>query len=192
MRFTVISILILIFISSLSSCVEFDFDFHKDDQNKQVIVNIHLDTRDKYDIKVFVHNSTDGKITQKEIFSKTFNNQNWQTSWNYLKESYPDKSEYIVKYNEFIKDSSICVRARPSSKTNFLQICKNLTSSENYLINNTPENKEKIFLNNESKSTKGTIVSKNQILLNWITWVSMGLCLLLIISLFLSLLDNNL
>jgi hypothetical protein len=90
---------------------------------EEFIVSITLDMQENYDVKVFVHNSEDTKVSSEEYISEIYDGQ-WSNPWFYLKEAYPEKSEYEIRVIDSPGNREICVRLRKSGTSSFDTECK--------------------------------------------------------------------
>ncbi|MEK6850434.1 MAG: hypothetical protein AABX85_02585 [Nanoarchaeota archaeon] len=123
---TAISVFVIFFISPCIA-IEIDFDYPNEvEVNKEFEINVLFESSTNYDIKIFVHNSSDEKITREEIISLVENNGKWQDSWNYLPLSVIDNNLYHLKITENSEKAGICIRLRKTGASKFEEICKKI------------------------------------------------------------------
>jgi len=111
--------------------------------NQEFTVTIDTPDSDIYDVKIFVHNSEDTKITSDEYISEIYSN-GWKNPWYYLKESFPDKKQYEIKVISNPGNREICARLRKSGASSFDTQCKPITikdTQDESIINKDVENK---------------------------------------------------
>ena len=121
---TVISAFFIFFIPS---CIAIDINFDYPNEveiNKEFEIKVLFESSINYDIKIFVHNSSDKKITRGEIISLIDNNGKWQDSWNYLPPALIDNNFYRLKITENSEKADICIRLRKTGASTFDEICK--------------------------------------------------------------------
>jgi len=120
----VISLILLLI--PLSSSLEFNFSSPVSiELNETFKVSISLDTQENYDVKIFVHNSSDSSISRAEIISMILADK-WQDSWLYIPSSFPSKKEYELKVTESSGDRELCVQLRKTNKTSYFKECKSI------------------------------------------------------------------
>ncbi len=131
MKAMAISIFFIFFsFLSLSEVSAIDFDFSSPSEislNQEFTVSISSSQDgNNYDVKIYVHNSTDIKITQKEIISQILDADKWKDSWYYVISSFPSDFEYKVKVTES-GGREICVQLREAGKTSYDKLCKSIS-----------------------------------------------------------------
>jgi hypothetical protein len=129
-------------------------------QNEEFTVSINLETQEKYDVKIFVHNSEDEKIERDEYLSE-IEDDGWKDSWFYLKETFPDKKEYSLRVLRETGDKTLCVRLRKSGADSFDTLCKNISvsySEEDEEVQDSNNDEE-----NEQEISEGQIETKSNI-----------------------------
>lgn len=129
---TVISFSLLIFFSAQVSAADFDFKIDKlnsENNSLKIEINSLINNNEVYDVKIFVHNSSDNKIERNEIFSLIEYSGEWKNPWNYIISSYPEKSIYNIKITDSEDKSKkgLCVRLRKTGTNSFSENCKNLS-----------------------------------------------------------------
>ena len=127
-----------------AQAADFDFTYEASSNSENEFnVDIELNSEDIYDVKVFIHDSPDEKVSQSEILSQIKNGQKWQSSWNYIISAFPAQKQYRLKLNdsESNADEKICVRLRKTGASSFNEICKPF-NAENSPINNSNQNEE--------------------------------------------------
>lgn len=109
------SLIILTVISlNFSSALEITLQFPSSIRvNEEFDVFLEADSSETHDVKIFVHNSEDEKITRGEYVSE-IENDGWQDSWNYVPSIFPEKKEFSIKITEFSEKLGICARLRKS------------------------------------------------------------------------------
>lgn len=85
--------------------------------NESFNVEINQDSNNNYDIKIFIHNSTDEKISRNEIISHILDEGKWKDSYLYINNAYPKKNVYSIKADSYSSNANICVQLRISGKT---------------------------------------------------------------------------
>ena len=79
----------IIIFTAISSALEISIDSPNSvEVGERFYVSIDADTTETNDVKIFVHDSSDDKITQNEYISEIYGDE-WQSSWNYIKEVFP-------------------------------------------------------------------------------------------------------
>lgn len=201
----------LIFLLQSAAALNIDFDAPSAvELNEEFLVEIEADSTETFDVKIFVHTSEDKKISRGEYTSEIMAND-WQSSWNYINEAFPEEKTYTVRVIEFPGEQTICVRLRKSdTKTTNIE-CKTIEVIETEQIEEesteeieeepiedlelekveieeqTPGKisyqNEKIILISESQSepTKETYTTKSGFFRYWLIYGFTGLCVLIII-----------
>ncbi len=82
-------------------------------------VSISINSSSAYDIKLFVHNSSDSKITRGEIISLVFSG-NWKDSWNYLLAAYPSQTSFLLNVTESSGQRELCLQVRHPNASSYL------------------------------------------------------------------------
>lgn len=126
MKLTVISLLFFLFINSVFAS-SFDFSFNEINKiSEEMQVSINKSLLDYDSIKIYVHNSSDPKISRSEVISNTLNNGIWKDSWLYLNSS-KDTSNYIIKLQSYSKNNTICVKIKQTLSNYIEEVCKPLS-----------------------------------------------------------------
>jgi len=116
MKVMVISLLMLLL--PLTSALEFDMSYPDPVTiNEEFSIALSIDSSDTYDVKIFVKNSETGK-TISEIF-----NSDWKNPYYYLKEAFPEKTEFSVIVRDQSENALICARLRKSGSTGYSEKC---------------------------------------------------------------------
>src|SRR3989344_6559290 len=121
----ILMVISALFILNSAGAQELDFSFPGDiTQNQDFKVLINFETEETYDVKIFAHNSEDGKVSRGEYISEIFNpvSDKWQDSWNYLSSLFPEEKEYSLKISES-NAKEICVRLRKSGTDSTILKC---------------------------------------------------------------------
>jgi hypothetical protein len=118
--------------------------------NEEFTVSISADSTENYDVKIFVHNSEDEKIDRDEYISEIYN-ENWKDSYNYIKSSFPEKTEYKIRVLESPGDKEICARLRKTGASTFSTQCNaiNVLQSENSVEEDSNEEIEEDEVNDK-------------------------------------------
>lgn len=98
----------------------------KVDVEEEFTVEISTDTQETSDVKIFVHNSEDDKISREEYLSEIFDegDESWKDSYFYVQEAFPENSKFDIRVLRSPGDATICLRLRNSaSKNGFEQVC---------------------------------------------------------------------
>jgi hypothetical protein len=134
------------------SALEFSFDYPENvNVNEDFTVSLELDSVDKFDVKIFIHNSEDEKTTRGDYISDIYNpiKEEWQDSWYYIKEAFPENRDFKVKALSN-PGKEICLRIRKAETQSTYLKCQEIlvskqdekeTLSENTEVNQT-SNKE--------------------------------------------------
>jgi len=116
MKVMVISLLMLLL--PLTSALEFNMSYPDPVTiNEEFSIALSIDSPDTYDVKIFVKNSETGK-TISEIF-----NSDWKNPYYYLKEAFPEKTEFSVIVRDQSENALICARLRKSGSTGYSEKC---------------------------------------------------------------------
>jgi len=116
MKVMVISLLMLLL--PLTSALEFNMSYPDPVTiNEEFSIALSIDSSDTYDVKIFVKNSETGK-TISEIF-----NIDWKNPYYYLKEAFPEKTEFSVIVRDQSENALICARLRKSGSTGYSEKC---------------------------------------------------------------------
>jgi hypothetical protein len=128
---TILLILILMAISlPFSSSLKINFDSPSSvNINEEFTVSIDADSSDPHDVKVFVHKSSDKSIQGSEYISEILDTD-WSNPWFYIKEAFPDKTEFKIRVIESPGDRSICVRLRKTETETVSTECDSITIEE--------------------------------------------------------------
>lgn len=210
MKLMVIS-LSLIFLLQFAAALNIDFESPSEiGIDEEFTVKIEADSTETFDVKIFVHTSEDKKISRGE-YSSEIMADDWQSSWNYINEAFPEEKTYKVKVVESPGERTICVRLRKSdTKTTNIE-CKtieviepeqikeesteeieeepieNLELEKAEVEEQVPEKisyqNEKIILISESQSNskQETHTTKTGFFRYWLIYGFTGLCVLIII-----------
>ncbi|MBI3334659.1 hypothetical protein HYZ97_04175 [Candidatus Pacearchaeota archaeon] len=87
--------------------------------NASFSVNVSLDSTEVHDIKIFVHNSSDARITRGELISSIYSNDAWKDSWNYVLAAYPQQTSFLIKVTEQPGNHELCAQARKAGKNSY-------------------------------------------------------------------------
>lgn len=124
MKIMAISFILIIFIHSGSA-----FEFTSPESisvEERFEIEIFPESEEHYDVKIYIHNSSDDKITRGEIISEIFE-EVWRDPWTYIKDSLPSQKIYEVRLIEGSGKMQICVNLRKTGKTNYEKSCKEIT-----------------------------------------------------------------
>ncbi len=139
---------LIIILSSLTSALQFNFTSPDSvTVNDEFDVSISADTPDTYDVKVFIHNSSDSKITQSDIVSQIKFEDSWKNPWNYLVGAFPSQTTYPIKVVKNLseqKTEQICVRLRKSGASSFSELCKEIEITVNERQEAEPNTEEQL------------------------------------------------
>lgn len=128
-RIITLTVISVCFVFFTSICIAIDVNFDSPTEvelNEEFEIKTLFQNSISYDIKIFVHNSSDNKITRGEIISLTSNGDKWQDSWNYLL-SPPTKGRiYRLKIVEYSEKANICLRLRKTGTSNYEEACKSI------------------------------------------------------------------
>lgn len=97
--------------------------------NEEFITTIDADSQETHDVKIFVHKSSDEKITADEYISE-IDSDGWKNPWYYLKGIYPSKKSFKIKVISSDGEREICARLRKSGSDSFSTICFPITIEE--------------------------------------------------------------
>jgi len=115
---------ILIFLLENISAVEVLFTSpEKAKINEEFEVTINTETQETFDVKIYIHNSEDTKITVGEYISET-KSDSWKNSWYYIKSAFPDKKLFAVRATDSFGDRTICVKLRNPGSSIVKESCK--------------------------------------------------------------------
>jgi hypothetical protein len=91
------------------SSVEIDEEF-------TVSISTQEAVNEDFDIKIFVHKSKEYEIPRSTYISEIYNEEkdSWLDPWYYLKENFPDESEFDIRVTESPGRQMLCVRLRQS------------------------------------------------------------------------------
>jgi len=121
--------------------------------NSEFTVSISSEDSDKiYDVKIFVHNSSDEKVARNEIISSVFNDGVWKDSYLYIQDTYPSQKDFLVKLDSQ-NAVEICAQLREKDKSSILAKSCNpieISTDSGDIIKSYPEeaNQEKKDANN--------------------------------------------
>lgn len=128
MKHTVISILIILSAITSVYATNFDFSFNNiNNINEEISVVIeNKNLNGLYDVKAYIHNSSDDKISRAEITSNTLNQGYWMDSWNYIDSAFPENNIFQLKLQDYSENNSICVKLRKTNSSEIYEICKRI------------------------------------------------------------------
>ncbi len=157
---TVISFLTIF--SSFVNSLEIDFNYPSEAElNAEFRASLDFEANGTYDLKIFVHNSPDAKVTRDEYISNIYNSEKnaWQDSWNYLAGSFPSQKEYSIKVTNSPGKRQICVRVRKTGSSSSFSKCGSITVTDvenapNPTTNNPLGNNQINSPNNNQDSTQ--------------------------------------
>ena len=133
-------IIILTVISLIPISLALDFSLDSPDsvnQDEEFIVTINSNETDTYDVKIFVEDPSSSPKTISQIFNE--DEEKYQNSYFYLKEIFPQQSEFKIKITK-AGNWEICARLRKSSPS--FPICNPITVEENQNEETQEENEE--------------------------------------------------
>jgi hypothetical protein len=117
--------------------------------DEEFTVEIDSAVEETCDVKIFIHNSDDSRISRSEYISEIYSeaDDTWKDSWFYIIGSFPEQKEYKLKVASSSGQREICVKLRKSSdkESGFDQVCRDIeineksTSSESKPKEKTPE-----------------------------------------------------
>ncbi len=113
-----------------STALEIELDYPATvELNSEFDVLIDFEANDSYDVKIFVHDSPDSGVTQGEYISDIYNPEKakWQTSWNYLLNSFPTQKTYSLEVTESPGERQLCVRVRKTGADASSTKCGSIT-----------------------------------------------------------------
>lgn len=117
----------------ITQAIEFSFDSPGSvELEKEFTVSISSgeEISEDFDVKIFIHESEDEKISREEYVSEIYDEEkeSWSDSWYYLIESFPKKGEYKIKASKSEGDKLICARLRKSSDkdSGFEEVCNEI------------------------------------------------------------------
>lgn len=93
-------------------------------------VKIGADSTETFDVKIFVHNSEDESISRGEYVSEIYSDSAWQDSWNYLKATFPEQKEYLIRVTEDFGLLKICARLRKTDSQTTHLSCSSIFVEE--------------------------------------------------------------
>ena len=133
MKVTAISLLLILL--PVVSAIDFDMDYPDSvNLNDEFSVSLSAETQETYDIKLFVQNNN-----TNEIISRIYND-GWKNPYYYLKEVFPNNTNFMVKVTNQSDNPVLCARLRKSGATSYSEECSmikiNIEDSEDI-----PENK---------------------------------------------------
>lgn len=131
----------LIFIIPFAKAIDIDFSCPGiAELNQEFNVTIRADAGAEYDVKIFVHNSSDKSVQRAEINSEIMNDGKWASPWNYLLLAFPEKDVFLIRANEKSDVQQICLRMRKSGTSNFYEMCKPIEILSSSAQSNMPNN----------------------------------------------------
>jgi len=149
---TAISIFIFLFILSifLASAIEFEFSSPEEGKlNESIEIEITTmeENTNNYDVKIFV---SENAKTISQIFDES--TEKWKNSFNYLKETFPEKKDYEIKVLQ-TGNFELCVKLRLSgSNSKIYEKCSQIKIMEGDEADEAeePEEKESVEENDSS------------------------------------------
>lgn len=147
-----LTLLMVISLSPIALSSDINMDFPDEVTiNESFGVIIEIDSSDNFDVKLF--------IQCNEKISSKIENEGWKNPNYYIKNSYPEKREYLILPESF-GNCQICLRLRESGKNTFTEKCEDilvLDKGKNSLID-----EEIIVLNEENSKGETIFISKDQ------------------------------
>lgn len=140
---TAISFFFLLFLAFPVSALEIEVESPSNVSiNEEFNVIINSEEQESYDVKIFIHTAAEGeKITRGKIVSSIYGSE-WQSSWNYILASYPEKKNYLVKAHQ-AGSWQICVQfRRPEANTYIVKECKPIFVSDSEPVMPIPDSEE--------------------------------------------------
>ena len=120
------------------------------------------------DIKIYIHNSSDEKITRSEVLSQILDST-WKDSWLYVSSIFPSEKTFKLKADTYSSTSEICLQIRQVNKTTYDKICLpiNLFPSSSQELNQEIQQENTFLIKSNNKSTnkkhQGLIYTDNSI-----------------------------
>lgn len=123
--------------------------------NEEFSVSIDADLSEQFDVKIFIHSSSDEQVSRSEYISEIFNpeTQEWQDSWFYIDGRFPEIKSYTLRVIESAGERNICLRLRKTGgQTSYIE-CVQITvaGEENNNLEGEEEQEEKSETDDEEK-----------------------------------------
>lgn len=150
--FVVFTLLLLV---NLANALEFSFNSASSVKlNEEFKVKVFASTSEVFDVKIYVKDSNDKVIS--EIYD-----QSWKSSFYFVKESFPSRTEYSVRVTKAYGSFDICVKLRKSGKTTTDEICskievENTLSSDSSSAQNSNSNSNQNSNSNSKNNNQNT------------------------------------
>lgn len=121
--------------------------------NEEFSVSIDADLSEQFDVKIFIHSSSDEQVSRSEYISEIFSPaaQEWKDSWFYIEGSFPEVKTYTLRTVESPGERNICLRLRKTGgQTSYIK-CAQITvaGEENNSSESEEEQEEKSETNDE-------------------------------------------
>lgn len=134
--------------------------------NEELNVSLSYETAKTYDVKIYVHNSSDSRVARSEILSDIWNS-GWKDSWLYITSAFPSQTSFKIKVNAFALNAQICAQLRETEKKAISQkACMPIEILDNPISENNAqtEETENASLENSpnSQETQDTENSSNE------------------------------
>ena len=88
----------------------------------------YTDNRD-YDVKIFIHTSSDSKISRDEVISSIMNEGVWKDSYYYVQDAYPSSRIFSIQVDSNPESSAeICSQIRQPGRTSTeAKVCNSIS-----------------------------------------------------------------
>ena len=137
-------------LSNLSTAIDFTFSSPAQiELNEEFSISIAAAEKsiDNHDVKVTILDEIGNTI------SLTFEDR-WRSSYYYIKSSFPDKKDYLIKAINISENSKICVRLRETGASKYAEKCSPIIIKVQSPSINSKESNDLIFLDKpEAKKT---------------------------------------
>lgn len=157
------SFFLILFFSNLISAAELTINLPSEvNLNEEFTVLIDADLSEQFDVKIFVHSSSDEQISRSEYISEIYNlvTQEWKDSWFYIGGTFPETKSYSLKVIESPGERNICLRLRKTgSQTSYIK-CQSI-NIKGEQENNSGDDEESNE-NEEEQETENNEQENNQ------------------------------
>ncbi len=118
MKFMVISFLMIFFVLSSVSALEFNFNYPASvEVNENFTASLSASTSENYDVKIFVQDNS-SNIIISEIY-----NDGWKNPFYYIKSVFPAKTEFLIRAKNYSGNAAICARLRKIGSSSYSEKC---------------------------------------------------------------------
>ncbi|MBI2632000.1 hypothetical protein HYW75_03280 [Candidatus Pacearchaeota archaeon] len=159
MKHTVIKFIfmafIFLFLVNLANALEFSFNSPSSVKlNEEFKVKVFASTTEVFDVKIYVKDFNDKVIS--EIYD-----QSWKSSFYFVKESFPSRTEYSVRVTKAYGSFDICVKLRKSEKTTSNELCSKIEVEDTSLSDSFSAQNSNSNSNQNSNSNSNSESANN-------------------------------